>query len=968
MINKELRRVIFILLLIIPFHNGYSQQSDLSLIGSLASNFSNSGNSGNSGNSDIQKENSDNSEIEEPEANNNDVNISFEDSSFSYTGGDDFITAPQEDLSTLTLKYFGYEYFIKAPSTYASTKSIPIPPDYIIGPNDNIQVILFGSQNNTYQLKVSREGEIFFPNIGPISVAGLSFQEMKELILNIIKNQLIGTQVNITLGTLRSIDVFVLGEANRPGMYTVSALSSLTNAIFKSGGPSINGSLRNIQLKRSGKTISMFDFYQLLLAGNTANDARLMQGDVIFIPPVSKTVGISGEVSRPAIYELTSDETLGDLIKYAGNLKPKASINTAKLARVDKRLNSFNLIPLSSFKDKNSFELIHGDFITIHSIINNLNNAILISGHAQQPGFQPWEKGMRILDIIKSSDDLLPMTDINYLIIKREDPINQKSNFLQVDLEDLFNDSTSDKNILINDQDELIFLPSLLTIEQITTKMIQDKYIYDKDTRKYVLENEWDSLTYLRKSLLEEMLTLEEKESLTFDNETSTSNNSISETDIRRYYEYSIYDYCSIPESLVIQAIEATGFRSKKTIELDQLEGITTPKELLAFQRLIENDRLKAQSVSSSLKITDEITNTCRKELLNPLLMVIGRQNETSIEQKIVQVFGNVHFPGSYPLTDDMRLEDAIKAAGGLNVGTYAPEIELVRSDNLDKRFVVSSSSASLSNSESMNTLLKEMDIINVKEVSNEIKTVEITGEVYFSGQYPIGENETISQLIERAGGLTEYGSIESVVFLRDSIKETQIERINSARDELQRKIVLSSQTGGLGQTSLDSDAIEALTRLIVGDSVNENGLGRLVIDLESILVGKINDVYLEDGDSINIPRAKQSIAVIGEVFVENAHLFKGNLTIDDYIQMSGGMNDYADGSNIYLIKSDGSIVSSSKLSDSGFFRSSNNSIGPGDTIVVPLQLQPFSAIRATTEVTQIIYQMAIAAAAVNSF
>ena len=167
----------------------------------------------------------------------------------------------------------------------------------------------------------------------------------------------------------------------------------------------------------------------------------------------------------------------------------------------------------------------------------------------------------------------------------------------------------------------------------------------------------------------------------------------------------------------------------------------------------------------------------------------------------------------------------------------------------------------------------------------------------------------------------------------------------------------------------MDASSISLLTGLLTRENrEDDTALGRLVVDLQSILDGAVEDVLLEDGDKLHIPATRQSVAVIGEVFVANSHLFKSNLTINDYISLSGGANDYADENNIYLIKADGSIVSPSQLSGGGFFRRSADGLRPGDTIVVPLDVQPFSAVKATTEITQIIYQMALAAAAVNSF
>ncbi|SVE63433.1 uncharacterized protein METZ01_LOCUS516287, partial [marine metagenome] len=228
-------------------------------------------------------------------------------------------------------------------------------------------------------------------------------------------NQFLNTESSVTLGELRSIGIFVLGEASQPGLFLVSGLSTLTNAIFVSGGVNTTGSLRNIQLKRNGEVVSTFDFYDLLLKGDTRDDSRLIQGDVVFIPPIGKTVGASGEIGRPGIYELKDNETLRDLIEFAGNLKPKADVFSADLQRVDPSVNGFSLIPVDFNKSSmDSFQLNNGDVLRVHSVVDNLKNAVLISGHAKQPGFFPWNEGMQIGDIVRSTDDLLTMTDLNY--------------------------------------------------------------------------------------------------------------------------------------------------------------------------------------------------------------------------------------------------------------------------------------------------------------------------------------------------------------------------------------------------------------------------------------------------------------------------------------------------------------------------------------------------------------------------
>jgi polysaccharide export outer membrane protein len=892
--------------------------------------------------------------------------IDFSESDYGYTGGNNFVNPPNVRLPNEPLDYFGYSYFQNNPSTFAPLKDVPVPPDYMIGPNDTIKIILFGSKNSKYELKVTRDGDIFLPEIGPVNVAGITFGEVRELLKNIIANQLIGTQVSITMGSLRAIDIFVLGSASNPGMYSISALSSLTNAIIKSGGIDKSGSLRNIKLKRNGNVISTFDFYDLLLNGDTSNDSRLMQGDVVFIETVGKTVAIRGEVNKPGIYELKNEENLKQLLQYSRNLTPKANLSSTNITRINSINNSFELLSIDmSKKEGENFELESGDVVSIFSVPNNLKNALLISGHAQEPGFYPWQSGMKLLDLFDDPDDLLEMTDLNYALIKRKDTKSQLFEFHQIDLEDLFSNPESSKNIALMDHDEIILFPSIITPDQITTKMIQDRYVLDKETNMMVLESEWTSLTYLRKSLMEEKLALDMKNTMSLGQMQSQPDLEMSESDIMRYYEYSIYDYCTLPEDLAIRIIEESGFRPKKSIPIEDLEQLSTPEDFLVLKQTLERERVELQNENyETEELSKTITSLCRKQLLDPIIDLIER-NDTKEKLSLVSVYGNVHFPGQYPLTNQMILSDAIKAAGGPKNGTYQAEIELNTLNQQDKKFVSKNNFASIR--EASEIKLNEMDTVILKQLATDFQSVEISGEVFFPGTYPITENQTLGDLIRRAGGLTEFGSIDAAYYQREAIQEAEKDRLKSAQDELRRKILLSSQTGGLGKDSLDSNAISQLTSLIASDTNDTEVLGRLVIDLDGILSGKIEDIILEDGDKLHIPKKIQSISVIGEVFVSNSHLFKKDLGIDDYISLSGGLTSFADESNLYLIKSDGSVVSPSQLT-SGFFRGGSSELAPGDTIVIPLQVQPFSSIRATTEVTQIIYQMALAAAAVNSF
>ena len=877
-------------------------------------------------------------------------------SQFGYRGGSSFTNQPEPKEFEQGITYFGYDYFTQAPTTFALLSNVPVQSDYLIGPGDNFKIILFGNNNQQYTLEVTKDGNIFVPEIGPISLSGLSYLESKATIQDSIRDKMIGTEASVSLGALRSINVFVFGEAFQPGMYTISSLSTLTNAIFASGGIRTSGSLRNIQLKRDGKVISKLDFYDLLLNGDTSSDIRLQPGDVIFIPPITTTIGIAGEVRRPAIYELNKNESLEDLIRFAGYFNPKADFSSGVLERIDQEKGGYQLIDINLKTDTDTINIIDGDFIKVYSIPNSMNNAILLSGHTQSPGFYPWKKGMKINEVISSLQSLLPMTDLNYSLIKRKNKNDQSYTFFQIDLESVLAFDNDQAALILEDKDEILFFPSLLSPDLITANLVTEKYKLSD------INSNSRSLAYLAKSLdREKFITtieyMEPEEEGILANE-----DDLVATPTKLFYEYSINNYCNIPQKEVRKIMQTSGYiDGPENISTRELEYVTNPDEIQILLSNLKNVNDKEDFDNLRL------TQFCRDQILEPFMDIVLRQPTRSQSKKVVSIFGNVFFPGQYPLTNQMTLIDAINAAGGLKESSYASEIEIIRNDINGKEYTSRNLSFDSNNNVAMNKKIEAMDIINVKQLSSDIRTVEIDGEVFFPGIYPVSKNETISQLITRAGGLTKDASSKAANFSRESIRQAELKRINQAQAELKRSIILSSQKQGFGEQTGD---IAQLTEMLTGsDSINQSELiGRMVVDIDGIVNGESLDVTLEDGDRLYIPKKPQSISVIGEVYVPNAHIFKEQYSLYDYIRLSGGENNFADKNNVYLVKADGSIISPDQLNSGGFFRGTSNSLQPGDTIVVPLNLSTFSGLRATTEITQIIYQMALAAAAVNSF
>lgn len=370
--------------------------------------------------------------------------------------GDSVVVNKQVKPRSGALQQFGYDLFAGTPSTFAPITNIPVPSEYIVGPGDTVIVQLYGKINFTHELVVNRDGMVQFPEVGPISVVGLNFDELKAFINETVSQKMIGVNASITMGALRSIQVFVLGEAFRPGSYTVSSLSTMTNALLVSGGVTKIGSLRTVQLKRQGEVISELDLYDLLLKGDTTKDMRLQAGDVIFIPPLGKTVGISGEVLRPAIYELKGETTAGEMLALAGGLLPTAYPAASRIERINGN-GERTLVNVDLSADKGLQTGVRaGDVLQILPVLQNIEGIVTLSGHVERGGPVSWRPGMRVSDLVGSTTELLPDPDLNYALIKREVLPARTIQVIAINLGQAVNQRNSASNRVLQVRDELM--------------------------------------------------------------------------------------------------------------------------------------------------------------------------------------------------------------------------------------------------------------------------------------------------------------------------------------------------------------------------------------------------------------------------------------------------------------------------------------------------------------------------------
>lgn len=348
----------------------------------------------------------------------------------------DYISGSTPSVITDKLPRFGYSFFSRPPTTFAPMQDVPVGPDYVVGPGDTIRIDIWGLEEGHYTVPVDRSGTLALPRAGAIGVAGLSFEQVQEAITNAYSRFFNNFEINITMGRLRSIQVYAVGQVNRPGTYTISSLSTLMNALIACGGPSYSGTLRNIQVKRNDRVVATFDAYEFLLQGNMKNDLRLMNGDVIFVPPVGSIVGITGDIKNPAYYELKGQARLADLVEMAGGFTNRYFKGRVQVDRTmgNEYRTSFesDLDGLRKDMGKN-IPLENGDLVKVYSVMIQ-ESKVYLSGAVARPGqYSITLKSTRVSDVIRRAGGLLYMAaeqgELTRVHVTQEGPQTERFRF-----------------------------------------------------------------------------------------------------------------------------------------------------------------------------------------------------------------------------------------------------------------------------------------------------------------------------------------------------------------------------------------------------------------------------------------------------------------------------------------------------------------------------------------------------------
>lgn len=320
---------------------------------------------------------------------------------------EELLTANNPNKTALT--QFGYSVFNQSSSTFMAPQNADVGPSYVIGPGDAFSITLWGISEGVIRVTVDKKGEITLPKAGVIGIAGLTVGELKGFISQVLSPYYPNINLSVAMDGLRSIRVYILGEVKTPGSYTMSPTTGVFNALYFAKGVTKKGTLRNIKLIRNGREIATIDLYKFLLKGEKKNDINVEDGDTLFVPLIGETVGISGNVYRPAIYEISKDSSLSDLFYLAGGLMPTSYLNRIQIQRVIANEKQ-TIVDMNISKDqdlKKQYKLKNMDMVSIFPIYPAVSNMVFLEGAVKQPGTYELKDGMTVKDLIPSIKSLI---------------------------------------------------------------------------------------------------------------------------------------------------------------------------------------------------------------------------------------------------------------------------------------------------------------------------------------------------------------------------------------------------------------------------------------------------------------------------------------------------------------------------------------------------------------------------------
>ena len=876
----------------------------------------------------------------------------------------------KEQLRSIELKkqYFGYDIFQSDPEIFQNSVFESIDPEYLIGPGDEIVIMLWGETEINRKYIVSKDGYLFIPNVGQVFVNSLTLTKLENKLFKLLKKVYssldtktgdAATFFDVSLGSLtrRPLRVFVLGEVDQPGAYSVKGSTSLFSSLYHFRGPSISGSLRDVRLIRNGKEITSIDFYDYLLTGKQTNDIRLQRNDVVFIPNRGKTVRVFGEIKRNKFFELNDKEGLKELIQLAGGLKTTTYLKRATIDRIippEQRVDvdmtttqvDVNLKEIMSSSD--TFELYDGDIITFFPIIRSKRNVVTIGGNINRAGTYSLGDGLTLKQLILKADSLKTETYFDRVDITRRN-IGSPDSLITLNLK-LAMEEDSKHNIHLKNEDVIsiynernMSFRAGVSITGFVTNPGPKPFKEGMKVFDLVFQGGgFENPVHLKNAYLDraELTTKNINGRVTqiipFRLDSVLAGRGIANRKVQMGDEIRIYSLADIKGEKENNTVSIGGFVKRPgTYRMAENKVMVLSDLLFMAGGFDDENHLKLTYLERADLIRDN--DDLISETIIPFHLgdVLGNENSdlnfklmrgdeiriysTSMFNitKSVTINGIILQPGEYNLKDQMTLRDLILEAGGVTADVYRYRVEVARIDpdntdeskfaeiitvdlenNYDVYRINNSNKNNKGKKVSIDFLLKPYDVITIRPdpYFSLQQFVTINGLVYYPGVYAIrGPNEKVTDIIGRAGGLRPDAYARASEFVRNG------EKISLSFDEIIKR----------PRSRLNFDVI--------------------------------------GGDVISIGSKPNLVKLEGEVNSPGNYQYIKGQRLDDYIDMAGGYTKDATRFNTFIQYPDGTSKRISLLKLSPV-------VLDGSTIIVARKEEaiPFNFTEYVTNVTAI--------------
>jgi len=753
---------------------------------------------------------------------------------------------------------------------------LPAGPDYVVGPGDGLNIDLWGAVSQRLRRVVDREGRVMLPEAGNVQVAGRNLGEVQHLVQTVLRTQFRDVEADVSLGRVRTVRVYVVGDVQRPGAYDISSLSTPLNALYAAGGPTSQGSLRTLKHYRGKDIVQEVDVYDLLLHGIRSDVQRLQPGDTVLVPPLGPQITIEGMVQRPAMYELRGEKTLAEVLELSGGVLPSGTLRHIDVERLEAH-ESRTMLALDVPENNNQervnqalqeFKIQDGDKVKISPIVSFADKAVFLDGHVFRPGKYAYREGMKVTDLIRSYKDLLP------------EPYNRHAEIIRLNGPDY-----SPVVMAFNLGDAMAGKSPDLILKPFDTVRVFSRYDFEDPPKITVTGEVRDPGDHVTNGVtnLRDAVYLAGG---------ATPDALLSDAQVFRQTEDGSVKVISVNLAKALSGSEADNI-------------LLEPKDRLFVQR--------------NLSKADPPTVVIAGQVVRPGKYPLGREMNATDLVRLAGGFKRSAFTDSADLTrytvDDgkkIEAEHVTVPIAKAMAGDADTDMRLRDGDVLTIR-----------------------ELTGWQDIG---ATIEVRGEVLHPGVYGIRNGERLSSIIERAGGFREDAYPYGAVFERAQVKELEAKNRADLINQLQTqgaslKLIPEAEP----EQKLAKEAALIQWQDALEKLQNTPPSGRQVIHISSNMKRWANtnaDIQVRGKDVMYIPKRPNSVTITGEVYNPTAVTYKPGRSAGWYLRQAGGPTNVANKKAIFVIRADGSVVGGSGGLFSGGAEGAD--MRPGDMVVVP--------------------------------